>query len=241
MEIDLSKCPIGTKLKRRDGKIVELIISLDAETCASYCARTSKLDNERFMPCYYKDGTFHMNMESSQDIIEIMKDEEKLTTEQEIAKAKELLASLEARKEEEDKENGNEFAGQPKPYEKYFYLGRGEFRSVVKEELLYRGEYRGDHPQYKSEAAAEGMAEALNILLELQSCKGVVKKEWGQDAWCIFTDRSKMPYASRYADSLLFGLPTPAFDTKENVEAAIVKVGAENIWKIHEGFGFCNA
>jgi hypothetical protein len=198
MEIDLSKCPTGTKLKRRDGKIVELI-SLDAGTCASYYARTSKLDNERFMPCYYKDGIFHMNIESSQDIVEIMEKEEKLTTEQEIAKAKELLASLEARKEEEDKENGNEFAGQPKPYEKYFYLGRGEFRSVVKEEHLYRG----DHPQYKSEAAAEGIAGALNILLELQSCKGVVKKEWGKDAWCIFIDRSKMPDATLYADSLL--------------------------------------
>jgi len=75
----------------------------------------------------------------------------------------------------------------------------------------------------------------LNLLAELHSCKGVVAAHVGTNQYTIWLN-GMIVIVDEVNLSAKFLIPFPMFDTRENCQAAITKVGADRILRVMKAY-----
>lgn len=169
-----------------------------------------------------------------------------MTTQQEIdelneaiAKAQSAKASLEAKRDAELKEEkeveGNEFFAVPELGTEAFTVFQtgGEGRFVADSERVCEGEIWTLTPT--TEEHAEKFAEALNIWKEWNACKGAMKAKDGIVQFLWDYEGEATGYKTLECKGSEF---SPCFDTEENCEASIEKIGKDRIRKMRNYFHF---
>jgi len=80
---------------------------------------------------------------------------------------------------------------------------------------------------FRTEEAAQSFADGLNVIMELKACKGARKFMAGEENWTIRVvgGEVSLEYWNRTPSCCIFA----CFDTRENAEAAIKKIGEARI------------
>jgi len=119
----------------------------------------------------------------------------------------------------------------PKSGDRYYYLETCLSKGVEVDSMTRGG---GSHkaPQFREESTAQGFAEAINILLEWNMCEGRV--EVRDDTYQYFASFDIDPVGHQALRFKPLNMSV-FFDTKENCQASIDKIGKERIMKMRRG------
>jgi len=159
-----------------------------------------------------------------------------MTPQQEIQHQEDIIAKAIATKESLEAkikgERGNEFVFKPKEGQRYGSLMFDGSKTSAIEHTAYA---IPDSLRFGPKYAAM-IAEALNIWMDLASSKGVVVHERGVSQGIIILSLDHVK--ADYYGSMQAGFLSPLFDTQENAQAAIDRVGEDKIKKMFELWHF---